>query len=310
MSFSAKDVAALRERTGAGMLECKKALTETGGDAEKALDYLRERGLAAAAKKAGRIAAEGLVYAAVCDCADTSVCPPAAVIIEVNIETDFAAKNEKFVTFIKELADIVLKQDPADVEALMACKLPSGETVTASLQEKILTIGENIQIRRFERIAGGVSVPYIHMGGKIGVLLNMEVSENLKGNPELTVLGRDIAMQIAAMRPQWLAPCEVDDATLAKERQILLAQALGEGKPQAVAEKMVDGRIRKFFEEFVLLNQPFVKENKRTVSQHLEQTAKELGGSITLLKFVRYERGEGIAKKEDNFADEVANMVK
>ena len=304
MSFTAKDVQTLRERTGAGMLECKKALTESNGDFDKAIDHLRERGLAAAAKKAGRIAAEGIVYAEVCATCDS------AVVIEVNIETDFAAKNEKFQEFVKTLAGIVLDKAPADVEALLSCEYPGGLTVLTALQEKVLTIGENIQIRRFERYCCGTTVPYIHMGGKIGVLVNMEVSDNLKGNSEITALGRDVAMQIAAMRPQWLAQSEVDAATIEHEKKILTTQAMGEGKPQAVAEKMVVGRMRKFFEEFCLLDQPFVKENKITVAQYVDQTAKSLGGTIKLMKFTRFEKGEGIAKREDNFADEVAKMVK
>ncbi|MDR1158075.1 MAG: translation elongation factor Ts [Oscillospiraceae bacterium] len=301
--FTAKDVQALRETTGVGMMDCKKALTETEGDMEKAVAYLRERGLAAVAKKAGRIAAEGAVGAVVSDTG-------AAAIVEINSETDFAANSEAFQAFVAGVAGVVVTRKPADLPALMAARYDDGSTVEEALREKVMTIGENIQIRRFDLFEQPLNLAYIHMGGKIGVLVNLKVSDALKDNPKVAELGRDIAMQTAAMRPLWLDTASVDPAVLESEKEIFLAQALGEGKPQAVAEKMVAGRINKYYQEFCLLSQPYVKENKLTVGQHVAQVAKELGGEIEVTRFVRYEKGEGIEKKQDNFADEVAGMVK
>jgi elongation factor Ts len=302
-AFTAKDVQALRETTGVGMMDCKKALTETEGDMEKAVSYLRERGLAAVAKKAGRVAADGAVSAVVSDTG-------AAAIVEINSETDFAAGSEAFQSFVAGVAHAIVTQKPADMPALMACRYGGEGTVEEALREKVMTIGENIQIRRFDIIEHPLNLVYIHMGGKIGVLVNLKVSDALKGNPKVDELGRDIAMQAAAMRPLWLDTASVDPAVLASEKEIFLAQALGEGKPQAVAEKMVAGRVNKYYQEFCLLSQPYVKENKITVGQHVAQVAKELGGEIEVTRFVRYEKGEGIEKRQDNFADEVASMVK
>lgn len=305
MAFSAKDVQALREMTGVGMMDCKKALTETDGDMDKAVEILREKGLAAAAKKAGRIAAEGIVYA----CVDSKT--GVGAIVEVNSETDFVAKNQDFQKFVQDIAEVVAEKAPKDLEELGAMTYPGSSVTVSDMQrEKVLVIGENIQIRRFERFNDGTSVSYVHMGGKIGVLVNMKVSDNLAGNAGVSELGRDVAMQIAAMRPQWLSPAQADAEVIEKEKEILLAQTMNEGKPQNVAEKIVAGRINKYFEEVCLLNQPFVKENKISVSKHVEQTAKALGGEIEVVKFVRFEKGEGLAKREDNFADEVASMVK
>lgn len=305
MAFSAKDVQALREMTGVGMMDCKKALTETDGDMDKAVEILREKGLAAAAKKAGRIAAEGIVYA----CVDSKT--GVGAIVEVNSETDFVAKNQDFQKFVQDIAEVVAEKAPKDLEELGAMTYPGSSVTVSDMQrEKVLVIGENIQIRRFERFSDGTSVSYVHMGGKIGVLVNMKVSDNLAGNVGVSELGRDVAMQIAAMRPQWLSPAQADADVIEKEKEILLAQTINEGKPQNVAEKIVAGRINKYFEEVCLLNQPFVKENKISVSKHVEQTAKALGGEIEVVKFVRFEKGEGLAKREDNFADEVASMVK
>ena len=307
MAFSAKDVARLREMTGVGMMDCKKALVESDGDFDKAVEFLREKGLAAATKKAGRIAAEGIVDAAVC-----AQC--GASIIEVNSETDFVGKNEGFRSFVADLNTIILKNKPADVDALLNLKyLDTDLTVAGMLQEKILTIGENIKIRRFERVdaeAGIVNVAYIHMGGKIGVLVTLKVSEGLEENATVAELGKDIAMQIAAMNPQWLNKEDVPAETVEKEKAILLAQTIEEGKPEKVAEKIVMGRIGKFYSENCLIEQAFVKENKISVKQHVAAVAKELGGSIDVVKYVRFEKGEGLAKREDNFADEVASMVK
>ncbi|MDY2968539.1 MAG: translation elongation factor Ts [Butyricicoccus pullicaecorum] len=310
MAFTAADVKKLREMTSVGMMECKKALTEADGDFDKAIELLREKGLAKAAKKADRVAAEGVVCAKVCD-----ECGIAAI-VEVNAETDFVAKNADFQAFVNDVATVVIKENPADVDALKACKM--GElTVETALQEKVLTIGENIQIRRFARFdANTVNVAYNHMGGVIGTLVALEVSDNLKDNATVKELGKDIGMQAAAMNPAFMDKSEVDEATLAKEKEILLAQALEENKtaakpkPEQIIHKMVEGRIGKYYEENCLLQQAFVKENKVTVEQHIAAVAKELGGEIKLVKCVRFERGEGIEKKQDDFAAEVASMAK
>ncbi|OUP57471.1 translation elongation factor Ts [Butyricicoccus pullicaecorum] len=310
MAFTAADVKKLREMTSVGMMECKKALTEADGDFDKAIELLREKGLAKAAKKADRVAAEGVVCAKVCD-----ECGIAAI-VEVNAETDFVAKNADFQAFVNDVATVIIKENPADVEALKACKM--GElTVETALQEKVLTIGENIQIRRFARFdANTVNVAYNHMGGVIGTLVALEVSDNLKDNATVKELGKDIGMQAAAMNPAFMDKSEVDEATLAKEKEILLAQALEENKtaakpkPEQIIHKMVEGRIGKYYEENCLLQQAFVKENKVTVEQHIAAVAKELGGEIKLVKCVRFERGEGIEKKQDDFAAEVASMAK
>ena len=310
MAFTAADVKKLREMTSVGMMECKKALTEADGDFDKAIELLREKGLAKAAKKADRVAAEGVVCAKVCD-----ECGIAAI-VEVNAETDFVAKNADFQAFVNDVATVIIKENPADVDALKACKM--GElTVETALQEKVLTIGENIQIRRFARFdANTVNVAYNHMGGVIGTLVALEVSENLKDNATVKELGKDIGMQAAAMNPAFMDKSEVDEATLAKEKEILLAQALEENKtaakpkPEQIIHKMVEGRIGKYYEENCLLQQAFVKENKVSVEQHIAAVAKELGGEIKLVKCVRFEKGEGIEKKQDDFAAEVASMAK
>ncbi len=303
MAFTAADVKALRESTGAGMMDCKNALNASGGDMEKAMEFLREKGLAAAAKKAGRIAAEGMVYA--------TATADAGVLVEINSETDFVAKNSEFQKFAADIADTVLACKPADVDALLECKYAGSDmSVADMLREKVLTIGENIKIRRFEVFEGGTNVPYMHMGGKIGVMINIQTSDNLKGSEDVTVLGRDLAMQIAAMNPSWLRSDEVPANVIEKEKEILTAQAMNEGKPQQVAEKMVLGRIKKFYGENCLLEQAYVKEDKITVAQHVANVAKELGGEISVSKFVRFEKGEGLEKRDDNFADEVASMIK
>ena len=310
MAFTAKDVKALREQTNVGMMDCKKALQEADGDFEKAIEILREKGLAKAAKKAGRIAAEGIVCAKVCD-----ECGVGAI-IEVNSETDFVAKNADFQAFVSDLASVVMKEAPADVDALKACMM-GDVTVEAALQEKGLTIGENIQIRRFERYdESTVNVCYTHAGGVIGVMVGLEVSDNIKGNAAVVELGKDIGMQAAAMRPNFMDKSDVDQATLDREKEILLAQAIEENKtaakpkPEAILQKMVMGRIGKYYEENCLLQQAFVKENKISVEKHIAAVAKELGGSIKLVKYVRFEKGEGLEKKVDDFAAEVASMAK
>ncbi|HBI64280.1 MAG TPA: elongation factor Ts [Clostridiales bacterium] len=309
MAFTAKDVKALREQTNVGMMDCKKALQEADGDFDKAIEILREKGLAKAAKKASRIAAEGIVCVEIAE-------DGTAAIIEVNSETDFVAKNADFQKFASDVAKVVIAENPADVEALKTCKM-GDQTVEAVLQEKVLTIGENLQIRRFARYDNStVNVGYTHMGGVIGVVVGLEVSDNLKGSAAVAELGKDIGMQAAAMRPLFMDKSDVDQATLDREKEILLIQATEENKtaakpkPQQIIEKMVMGRIGKYYEENCLLQQAFVKENKVSVEKHIAAVAKELGGTIKLVKYTRFEKGEGIEKKQDDFAAEVASMAK
>ena len=303
MAFTAKDVKDLRERTGCGMMDCKKALTETDGDFEKAIEYLREKGLAAATKKAGRIAADGMVFATV----DRE--NKLGVVVEVNSETDFVAKNEMFREFVADVASVVAKENPATVEELLTKAMPNGDTVEAALQEKILVIGENLKIRRFVRYEGPC-VAYIHAGGTHGVLVNFEVSDEVFAKPEFEAYGKDVAMQIAAANPSYLNKEEVPAEVLEKEKEILTQQAINEGKPAAIAEKMVAGRIAKYYKENCLVEQAFVKDDKQSITAYTNATAKELGGDIKILAFTRFEKGEGIEKKVDDFAAEVAAMSK
>ena len=303
MAFTAKDVKELRERTGCGMMDCKKALTETDGDFEKAIEYLREKGLAAATKKAGRIAADGMVFATV----DKE--NKLGVVVEVNSETDFVAKNEMFREFVADVASVVAKENPATVEELLTKAMPNGDTVEAALQEKILVIGENLKIRRFVRYEGPC-VAYIHAGGTHGVLVNFEVSDEVFAKPEFEAYGKDIAMQIAAANPSYLNKEEVPAEVLEKEKEILTQQAINEGKPAAIAEKMVAGRIAKYYKENCLVEQAFVKDDKQSITAYTNATAKALGGDIKIVAFTRYEKGEGIEKKVDDFAAEVAAMSK
>jgi elongation factor Ts len=305
MAFTAQDVKDLREMTGCGMMDCKKALTEADGDKEKAIDWLREKGLAAAQKKAGRIAAEGIAYAAVIG--------SVGVVVEVNAETDFVAQNEKFVSFVKNVAEAAAKNSPADVDALLDAKYPgSDKTVREMQQEMVLVIGENITLRRFALYKNGVNVPYVHAGGKIGVMVNMEIA-NISDMDAVVTLGKDIAMQIAAMRPLYLDKADVDKSVIEKEKEILTIQAKEDpknaGKPDNIVEKMVMGRVNKYYEENCLLQQAFVKGDKESVEQHVAQVAKGLGGKITVKAFTRFEKGEGIEKKQENFADEIAKLV-
>lgn len=302
MAFTANDVKTLRERTGCGMMDCKKALTESNGDMDKAIEFLREKGLAAVAKKSGRIAAEGLVYGVV----DTD--KKVGALIEVNSETDFVAKNQDFIDFVEQCAKTVIAENPADVDALLNVKaFGSEETVAAVLQEKVLTIGENLKIRRFARMEGDL-VTYIHGNGRIGVIckFNTDVADK-EGFAAYT---KDIAMQIAAANPLYLGRADVPSETIEKEKEILTAQALNEGKPANIAEKMVMGRINKYYKEVCLTEQEFVKDGDLTITKYTDKVAKELGGSIAIEAFARFEKGEGLEKRNDNFADEVANMVK
>ena len=302
MAFTAQDVKTLREITGCGMMDCKKALTETNGDQEKAIELLREKGLAAAAKKAGRIAAEGIVKAYV----DTA--KKVGVVIEVNAETDFVAKNADFQAFVDTCAQTVVEQNPADVDALLACKACGSDIFNdAVTTEKIQTIGENIKIRRFTRYEGDVAT-YIHAGGSIGVMVKFDTDVADKEGFE--EYGKDVAMQVAAANPGYLNETEVPAEVLEKEKEILKVQAINEGKPEAIAEKMVQGRIKKFYKENCLMDQEFIKDGDQTIKSYTEAKAKELGGKIEILSFVRYEKGEGIEKRNDDFASEVASMMK
>jgi elongation factor Ts len=303
MSFSAADVKNLREMTGVGMMDCKKALTESDGDMDKAVEWLREKGLAAAQKKAGRIAAEGMAYAAVLD--------GVGVIVEVNAESDFVARNELFVDYVKGIANVVAKENPADLDALMACKyLDAGKTVQEVQNEKVLVIGENIHVRRFARIDTGLCVPYVHMGGKIAVLVNLETASE---DEKVVELGKDVAMQIAAMRPQFLDKSNVDAAFIAKEKEIRLVQAKQDPKnakkPDQIIEKIVMGGIEKYYKEICLLQQEFVKDNEVDVAGYVARVAKEVGAPIAVKSYVRYEKGEGIEKRQDDLAAEVAKMI-
>ncbi len=301
MAFTAQDVKKLREMTNCGMMDCKKALTETDGDMDKAVEFLREKGLATAAKKAGRIASEGMVEAIVID--------GVGVAVEVNSETDFVAKNADFQNFVHAIADVIAKENPADVEALKEMKINDSQTVGEALTEKIATIGENMNIRRFERF-DGVNQAYIHAGGRIGVLVNFEVADASKASDEAFVtMAKDVAMQIAAIAPQYVCEEEVPADVVEHEKGILKAQALNEGKPEAIVEKMIVGRIKKFFKDICLVEQPFVKDGDITVGKYVENVAKSLGTEIKIAKFARLEKGEGLEKREDNFADEVAKMM-
>ena len=306
MAFTAADVKNLREMTGVGMLDCKKALAETDGDMDKAVELLREKGLAAAQKKAGRIAAEGMAYA--------EVFSDGAALVEVNAETDFVAKNAQFIEFVKDVCSVVGKWGPVDMDTLMT--LPyrkTGMTVQQALQDKIMVIGENIKIRRFVRYDSGVSVAYNHMNGRIGVLLNMEVSAGLEENEKVQELGKDLAMQIAAMNPTYLDKSDVSQDTLDKEKEIQLAMMANDpkmaAKPEKVKEGIVMGKLGKYYEENCLMQQAFVKENKVSVEKHVAAVAKEVGGEIKIKGFYRFERGEGLEKKEENFAEEIAKQL-
>ena len=283
----------LREKTGAGMMDCKKVLTETDGDMEKAIELLRERGIAKAAKKSGRVAAEGLVEAVVSEDGKSGA------VIEVNSETDFVAKNEEFKTFVENVANQVLKTNPKDVEELLAqpAMFEEGKTVQEALVGKIATIGENLSIRRFARFESeGLVEKYIHGDGKIAVLVNMK-----KGD---STVAKDICMQIAAARPEYVRREEVPEERVAKEMEILKVQTMNEGKPEAIAEKIVQGRIGKFYEEICLVDQVFVKDSSMKVSELLKQKDADVVG------FARFEKGEGIEKKEENFAEEVMKQIK
>ena len=300
MAFTAKDVKELREMTGCGMMDCKKALTEADGDKDKAVEILREKGLATAAKKAGRIASEGIVL----DYVDGNV----GVIVEVNAETDFVAKNEQFTDFVKAVAKTVAVKNPADVEELKTMQIEGGsQTVGEELTEKIAKIGENMNIRRFARYEGTVA-SYIHGGGRIGVLVNFDT--DCADKEGFAQFAKDIAMQVAAAGAQYLDRDAVPAEVVEKEKEILSIQAKNEGKPEKIIETMVMGRINKFYKEVCLLDQEFIKDGDLSVQKYIDNTAKALGGSIKVVAYTRFEKGEGLEKKEENFADEVAKMIK
>ncbi len=291
MAITAQLVKQLRERTGAGMMDCKKALTETNGDIDAAVDYLREKGIAKAAKKADRIAAEGTTYVASKG--------NDAVLLELNSETDFVARNEGFQALVKEIADHILSTKPADLDALMASEIEAGKTVEVKMNEAISTIGEKLTLRRFVLVSktdADAFGEYLHMGGRIGVLALVENSTDAEG-------AKDVAMHIAALNPKFVSREQVSAEELEHEKNVLKQQALNEGKPENIVEKMVEGRLRKYLEEICAVDQPFVKNPDQTVAEFL----KSKGG--TLKSFVRYEVGEGIEKRQDNFADEVMGQM-
>lgn len=303
MAFTAKDVQALREKTGCGMMDCKKALTETNGDMDAAIDFLREKGLASQAKKASRVAAEGTV----CAICENGV----GVVVELNAETDFVANGEEFKALALKVAKIIAAQNPADVDALLKCT-ENGQTVEEMIQELFLKIRENIRIRRFVRYEGKV-VNYVHAGGKIGVLVKFE-GDVADDNPEFITMGKNIAMQIAAMSPSFLDQASVPAEVIEKEKEILIAQMKEDpkmaNKPDMVLGKIVEGKIGKYYKENCLVEQQFVMDGDITVGKYVENTAKALGTDIKLVDFVRMEKGEGIEKRVDDFAAEVASMVK
>ena len=304
MAFTALDVKKLREMTNVGMMDCKKALEATDGDMDKAVDWLREKGLAKAAKKADRIAAEGIAYAAVID--------GVGVVIEVNSETDFAAKTDAFTDLVKNLAVIVAKENPADVEALKACTYPGTNlTVTEIMQEKVMSIGENMQIRRFDRFASNFSVAYVHAGGTHGVLVNLAV----EGDIDATEIGKNVAMQIAAMGAKYWDKSLVPQADVDHELAVQVAAMDNDpkmaGKPAQVKEKIAAGKIAAYFKEICLLQQDFVRGDlfQGSVEGYIADAAKKLGGSVKFVDAIHYVKGEGIEKKEEDFAAEVAAQI-
>ena len=308
MAFTAADVKALREKTGVGMMDCKKALTEADGDMERAIDVLREKGLAASAKKAGRIAAEGIVLAY------TDEAKKVSVLVEVNSETDFVAKNEKFVNYVTAVAKTIADTNPADVDELLTKPLAGDtRTVQENLQDMVLSIGENMKIRRFERVEG-ITTSYIHGGGSVGVLVMFDTDDKTAATDAFKVMGKDVAMQIAAMSPAYLVEASVPADVLAHEKEITKAQLAEDpkmaGKPEQVLAKIVDGKIVKYFKENCLLDQAFVKDGDMNVAKYVASVAKELGADIKVTGFIRYAKGEGLEKREDDFAAEVASMMK
>ncbi len=307
--ITAAVVKELRERTGAGMMDCKKALNEAGGDLDKAIEYLREKGLAAAAKKAGRIAAEGLVNAYVANGKKVGV------LVEVNCETDFVAKNPDFQQFVQDIAVAIAEKAPADNDALANLKLANNSTVSETVTGLVAKIGENMNVRRFVRFEtkeNGLVDSYIHMGGKIGVLIECSFSKKeTAGNPDFLALVKDLAMQVAAAKPEYVRREEVPAEVLEREKAIYKAQAMNEGKPEAIAEKIMVGRLDKFYKEICILEQLFIKDNDKTITKLLQELNAKLGGeNITINRFARFEKGEGLEKRQDDFASEVMSQIK
>ena len=302
--ISASMVKELRERTGAGMMDCKRALSETDGDMDKAIELLREKGLAAAAKKAGRIAAEGLVSTYISE--DMKL----GAVVEVNCETDFVAANEEFVALAKNIAMQVAQTTSTTVDELVSEKYIADEAMTISeaVSALIAKLGENMSVRRFEKftIENGVVQSYIHGGGRIGVLVELACE---KQDNVLVQIAKDVAMQVAAANPLFLDNTSVDNETLEKEKEIYRVQALNEGKPEKIVEKMVMGRVNKYYKEVCLVEQIWVKNSDYTITKYLQEESKKLGADIKITRFVRFERGEGIEKKEENFAEEVQRQV-
>ncbi|MBQ5810230.1 MAG: elongation factor Ts [Clostridia bacterium] len=303
MAFTAKDVQALREKTGCGMVDCKKALTETDGNMDAAIDFLREKGLASQAKKADRVAAEGTVCAVVKG--------NVGAVLEMNAETDFVAGGDPFKALAARITDVVIEQNPADMDALLKCS-EGGQTVEEMVQELFLSLRENIKVRRFVRFEGSL-VSYVHAGGKIGVMVQFDTNAD-SADAEFVAMGKNVAMQIAAMNPLYLDPASVPAEVLEKEKEILVAQMKEDpkmaNKPDAVLGKIVEGKIGKYYKENCLVEQQYVIDGDLTVGQYVAKVAKEMGKDIKIASYVRYEKGEGIQKREDNFAEEVASMVK
>ncbi len=303
MAFTAKDVQALREKTGCGMMDCKKALTECDGNMDAAADFLREKGLASQAKKASRVAAEGTV------CAYTK--DNVGVVVELNAETDFVANGVEFKALASKVAEVIAEQNPADVDALLKCE-KNGQTVEQMVQVLFLAVRENIKVRRFVRYEGK-TVTYVHAGGKIGVMVKFD-TELAADNADFVAMGKNVAMQIAAMNPTYLDEASVPAEAIEKEKEILIAQMKEDpkmaNKPEAVLGKIVEGKIGKFYKENCLVEQQFVMDGELTVGKYVEKTAKELGADIKIDAFVRFEKGEGIEKRVDDFAAEVAGMIK
>lgn len=305
MAVTAAMVKELRESTGAGMVECKNALVEAEGNMERAVDILREKGLAAAAKKAGRLASEGLVLAMIAEDNKTGV------VLEVNSETDFVAQNQEFKNYVAQVATQVLQSNAADQDAFFEEKWLDDPSVTVkeALSQKIAIIGENLRIRRyekFEKASAGKLVSYVHGGGKVAVLLEMASEVE---NDSLVEAGKNICMQIAAMNPRFVTRADVPADFIEKEKEILTQQALNEGKPANIVEKMIQGRLNKELKEFCLLDQEYVKDSELTVGKYVEAVGKEIGATVSVTRFVRYETGEGLEKKEENFAEEVSKAM-
>ncbi|MDY4079732.1 MAG: translation elongation factor Ts [Clostridium sp.] len=300
--ISAKVVKELREMTGAGMMECKKALTKTDGDIEKAVEYLREKGLASAAKKAGRVAAEGLVKTYVTEDGKQ------ASIVEVNCETDFVALNEQFAQFAENLAKFVITSSATTVQELLAEKFDGEKTVQETLTNLIATLGENMTVRRFKKfsVENGAIQGYVHGGGRIGVIVEAVCETE---SPIVAEVAKELCMQVAAANPLFLSEADVDQQSIEKEKEIYRVQALNEGKPEKIVEKMVEGRIKKYYKEVCLLDQPWVKDGDKSISKLVAEKSKEVGSEITIKSFVRFERGEGIEKVVEDFATEVAKQM-